>query len=103
MTSEHLIWQYEHNYFRGWVGGQHLSGEADALPVTFQTSRMVAPHVTRCPRFSSRKMPLIGYRNYIPCGVHFRLLSWSCGKFLSPLAGMRSRLESFACWFARSF
>jgi hypothetical protein len=43
MNSEHLIWQYEHNYFRGWVGGQHLSGEANALPVTFQTSRMVAP------------------------------------------------------------
>ena len=27
--------------------------------------------------------------------VHFRLLSWSCGKFLSPVAAMRSRLAIF--------
>ena len=42
-------------------------------------------------------------RIYTPCGVHFRLLSRSCGKFLSPVAAMRSRLESFAYCFARSF
>src|SRR5438132_5660350 len=35
---EHLIWRYEHNYFRG--GGLAPSGEANTSPGTFQTNRM---------------------------------------------------------------